>query len=97
MMPALTKDQTPTRLGEPRTFPPGESGLESALAAWQLARLRLERLDPRALDPEQRDAYYRLVARIGLWADARTWGDRSEVDDWEQDELAPEEAMEQRG
>lgn len=55
-----------------------EEALERAAVAWRAAREALDRVDPRALPDELRENYYRLVIRIGLWADARALGDEPE-------------------
>jgi hypothetical protein len=52
-----------------------EEALERAAQAWRSARARLESVDPAVLAPSQREQYFRLLARIGLWADARVGGD----------------------
>jgi hypothetical protein len=51
-----------------------EEALERACAAWHTARARLEAVDAAHLSPASRDAYYRMLTRIGLWVDARAFG-----------------------
>ncbi len=48
-----------------------EETLERALAAWRAARARIDTVDLALLSPASRDTYFRLLVRIGLWADAR--------------------------
>ena len=48
-----------------------EEALERAALAWQTARARFDTVDPSQLSPAGREAYYRLLVKIGLWADAR--------------------------
>lgn len=47
-----------------------EDVFETAIAAWRMARARIEAVCPAQLSSSSRSAYYRLLARIGLWADA---------------------------
>lgn len=60
-----------------------EDAFERALAAWRVARARLETVDPSQLCETTREEYYRVLTRIGLWADARmgrTGDEPSETD-----------------
>ncbi len=65
-----------------------EETLAAAAAAWRAARARLDGVDPGALGTEDRAAWFRLLARIGLWADARSLGETEDKDD-EPDDEAP--------
>jgi hypothetical protein len=51
-----------------------EEAFEHALLAWRAARARIETVDPTRLSPAGRAAYFHLIARIGLWSDARMGG-----------------------
>jgi hypothetical protein len=58
-----------------------EEALERALVAWRAARTRIDTVDPALLSPAGKESYFRLLARIGLWADARTCAARGDEPD----------------
>ena len=59
-----------------------EDALEHALTLWRSARAAFERVDPKQVPDAARSAYFRALARIGIWADARVCAGREgEPDD----------------
>ena len=57
-----------------------EDALVAAVQSWHAMRAQFEVLDPTKLSRKSRDAYEHLVARIGLWSDARAFGEPIEAD-----------------
>ncbi len=63
------------------TLPPAEfdSAAEDALAtaaqAWVAMRAGFDAIDRTRLSPASRETYARMLVRIGLWADARSFGE----------------------
>jgi hypothetical protein len=58
-----------------------EEAFERAMTAWRTARARIETVRPEHLPRVLREEYYRMLVRIGLWADARVAGEPVSDDD----------------
>jgi hypothetical protein len=58
-----------------------EEAFSLAIQAWHEMRARFDAIDAKKLSPESRDAYARLVSRIGMWSDAKCFGEPIESDE----------------
>jgi hypothetical protein len=58
-----------------------EEAFSLAVQAWHEMRARFDAIDPKKLSPESREAYARLLSRVGIWSDAKCFGEPIDADE----------------
>jgi hypothetical protein len=58
-----------------------EEAFSVAVQAWHTMRAHFDAIDTAKLSPESRDAYARLLSRVGMWSDAKSFGEPIESEE----------------